>query len=121
MTDDFKDIEDIIAADDSDSDGSEKRLEVKKKKAIRKNFKKRERQNKPFDKDDYQAPSSVIPGTQKIYIKTFGCSHNMSDSEFMMGQLVEYGYVLTDEPLEADLILINSCTVKNPSQANLMR
>jgi len=57
-----------------------------------------------------------VPGTQKIYVKTFGCSHNMSDSEFMMGQLAEYGYTLVDAISEADLILINSCTVKNPSQ-----
>lgn len=57
-----------------------------------------------------------MPGTQKIYVKTFGCSHNMSDSEFMMGQLAEYGYTLVDAISEADLILINSCTVKNPSQ-----
>lgn len=45
----------------------------------------------------------------------------MSDSEFMMGQLVEYGYSLTKSVDEADLVLINSCTVKNPSQAALLR
>ena len=26
-----------------------------------------------------------VPGTQRIYVKTYGCSHNQSDSEFMMG------------------------------------
>ena len=40
----------------------------------------------------------------------------MSDSEFMMGQLAEFGYTMVDNISEADLILINSCTVKNPSQ-----
>ena len=40
----------------------------------------------------------------------------MSDSEFMMGQLAEFGYTLVDSINDADLILINSCTVKNPSQ-----
>ena len=35
---------------------------------------------------------SIIPGTQKIYIKTWGCSHNNSDSEYMAGQLAAYGY-----------------------------
>lgn len=64
---------------------------------------------------------SVIPGVQKVYIKTFGCSHNVSDSEFMMGQLVDYGYLLTDKPEESDVIVLNSCTVKNPTQAALMR
>lgn len=114
---DFKDLEDLI-----DSDASEEeveRLTDKKKKAIRKNFKKKEKQNKTIDTTNYD--TTVVPGTQKIYVKTFGCSHNMSDSEFMMGQLVDYGYTLVEDPLDADLILINSCTVKNPSQANLMR
>lgn len=113
----IRDLEDII--DSEASDDETERISDKKKKAIRKNFKKKEKQNKTIDTTIYN--TSVVPGTQKIYVKTFGCSHNMSDSEFMMGQLVDYGYTLVEEPLDADLILINSCTVKNPSQAHLMR
>ncbi|RAL54970.1 hypothetical protein DM860_013666 [Cuscuta australis] len=66
-------------------------------------------------------PSSTpkIPGTQTIYIKTFGCSHNQSDSEYMAGQLSAFGYALTDVPDEADLWLINTCTVKSPSQSSM--
>ena len=62
--------------------------------------------------------SSRVPGTQAIWLKTFGCSHNTSDAEFMAGQLHEYGYILLgDEERErAELWLINSCTVKGPSQ-----
>lgn len=59
---------------------------------------------------------SVIPGTQKIYVKTWGCAHNNSDSEYMAGQLASYGYNLTDDKRSADLWLLNSCTVKNPSE-----
>lgn len=33
-----------------------------------------------------------VPGAQAIYVKTFGCSHNQSDSEYMMGILQSYGY-----------------------------
>ncbi|XP_050125036.1 uncharacterized protein LOC126602249 isoform X2 [Malus sylvestris] len=58
-----------------------------------------------------------VPGTQTIYIKTFGCSHNQSDSEYMAGQLSAFGYPLSDNPEEADLWLINTCTVKSPSQS----
>ncbi|XP_028062453.1 threonylcarbamoyladenosine tRNA methylthiotransferase [Camellia sinensis] len=61
--------------------------------------------------------SPKIPGTQTIYMKTFGCSHNQSDSEYMAGQLSAFGYVLGDNPEEADLWLINTCTVKSPSQS----
>jgi threonylcarbamoyladenosine tRNA methylthiotransferase CDKAL1 len=113
----IRDIEDII--DSEGSDDEEKRIQEKKKKAIRKNFKKRAKQNKTIDTLEYN--TQIVPGTQKIFVKTFGCSHNMSDSEFMMGQLVDYGYTLVEDVAESDLVLINSCTVKNPSQAALMR
>ena len=112
-----RDIEDLLEGEEPDSPS---RNLAKKYNAIRKNFKKKENENRPFDKTDYDQ-TSQIPGTQKIYVKTFGCSHNISDSEFMMGQLVDYGYKLIDDPVDADLILINSCTVKNPSQEALMR
>ncbi|XP_021895969.1 threonylcarbamoyladenosine tRNA methylthiotransferase isoform X2 [Carica papaya] len=67
--------------------------------------------------DPLTPPSLKIPGTQTIYIKTFGCSHNQSDSEYMAGQLSAFGYLLADDPEEADLWLINTCTVKSPSQS----
>ena len=114
MTETFKDIEDIM-----DENLTEERLAEKELKAVRKNFKKKEQKSKLFDTE--QEYTSQVPGTQKIYVHTFGCSHNMSDSEFMMGQLVEYGYSLTRDVDEADLVLINSCTVKNPSQEALLR
>ncbi|CAN8235404.1 unnamed protein product [Cochlearia groenlandica] len=69
------------------------------------------------NRDSLAPPSMKIPGTQIIYIKTFGCSHNQSDSEYMAGQLTAFGYGLTEAPEEADLWLINTCTVKNPSQS----
>eukprot|EP00924_Labyrinthula_sp_SR-Ha-C_P001478 snap_masked-scaffold_55-processed-gene-1.29-mRNA-1 protein AED:0.03 eAED:0.03 QI:0/-1/0/1/-1/1/1/0/503 len=61
---------------------------------------------------------SVIPGTQKIFVETFGCAHNVSDGEYMSGLLQSYGYDLVrkQDMNSADLWLINSCTVKNPSE-----
>ena len=34
----------------------------------------------------------LVPGTASVWVKTFGCAHNVSDSEFMMGQLQAQGY-----------------------------
>ncbi|KAL7648424.1 UNVERIFIED_CONTAM: hypothetical protein RMT77_000330 [Armadillidium vulgare] len=62
---------------------------------------------------------SYIPGTHRIYLKTWGCSHNNSDSEYMAGQLAAYGFMITDDKFESDLWLLNSCTVKNPSEDHL--
>ncbi|XP_022099435.1 threonylcarbamoyladenosine tRNA methylthiotransferase-like [Acanthaster planci] len=69
-----------------------------------------------LDEDVVNCHKSIIPGTQKIYVKTWGCSHNNSDGEYMAGQLAAYGYQITGEPQEADLWLLNSCTVKNPAE-----
>ena len=40
---------------------------------------------------------SFIPGTHSIYIKTWGCSHNNSDGEYMAGLLGASGYTITGE------------------------
>ncbi|KAI9024693.1 hypothetical protein DFJ74DRAFT_52129 [Hyaloraphidium curvatum] len=61
-----------------------------------------------------------LPGRATIYVKTYGCSHNRSDSEVMAGLLSREGYdvVLDDDEgrEDSDLWLINSCSVKNPSE-----
>ena len=61
--------------------------------------------------------ASSVPGVAKVHVKTFGCSHNHSDSEFMAGQLGAYGYDLVTDPDDADVWVVNTCTVKNPSQS----
>jgi threonylcarbamoyladenosine tRNA methylthiotransferase CDKAL1 len=63
-----------------------------------------------------QQHQSIISGTQTVYVKTWGCSHNNSDSEYMAGQLAQFGYNLTNDKSKADVWLLNSCTVKNPSE-----
>ncbi|KAI6653167.1 Threonylcarbamoyladenosine tRNA methylthiotransferase-like [Oopsacas minuta] len=60
--------------------------------------------------------NSNIPGVGSIYLKTWGCSHNHSDAEYMAGQLASYGYTITEDKETADLWLLNSCTVKTPSE-----
>ena len=67
--------------------------------------------------EDADADAGVRPGSGKIFVHTFGCSHNHSDSEFMAGQLAAYGYDLVDKAEDADAWLVNTCTVKNPSQS----
>lgn len=44
---------------------------------------------------DVYCPSPQIPGTQTVFIKTWGCSHNSSDGEYMAGLLSNYGYKIT--------------------------
>ena len=67
------------------------------------------------------------PGSGRVWVKTFGCSHNVSDGEYMSGILANYGYEIIDEMDEEAAIMaascwvINSCTVKGPSEASVAR
>ncbi|MCK5108010.1 MAG: tRNA (N6-isopentenyl adenosine(37)-C2)-methylthiotransferase MiaB, partial [Nanoarchaeota archaeon] len=52
---------------------------------------------------------------EKIYFETYGCALNFADSEIMMGILKKEGYQITDNIDDANLIIINTCTVKGPT------
>ena len=53
---------------------------------------------------------------QKFYIETFGCSFNEADSRFISNSLKSLNYELTNEPKEANLIIINTCSVRAESE-----
>ena len=53
-------------------------------------------------------PESFI----KVYWETYGCSANQADSEMMKGLLNEAGFALTETNLDAAIVVINTCTVK---------
>lgn len=46
---------------------------------------------------------------KKVHITTLGCSKNTVDSEVLMGRLEKNGNALTDNPGEADIIILNTC------------
>jgi tRNA-2-methylthio-N6-dimethylallyladenosine synthase len=49
---------------------------------------------------------------QKLHIKTFGCQMNAYDSERMGEALGAHGYAPTDDPAEADLVILNTCHIR---------
>ncbi len=49
---------------------------------------------------------------KKLYIKTYGCQMNVYDSERMAEALGASGYVMTDAPDQADMILLNTCHIR---------
>lgn len=53
---------------------------------------------------------------QCVYIKTFGCQMNVRDSEVICGLLKKAGYRLIDIPDEADIILFNTCSVRQHAE-----
>ncbi|RYE65543.1 MAG: tRNA (N6-isopentenyl adenosine(37)-C2)-methylthiotransferase MiaB, partial [Rhizobiaceae bacterium] len=54
----------------------------------------------------------TIPNTRKVFIKTYGCQMNVYDSTRMGDALASEGYVATEEMGEADLILLNTCHIR---------
>jgi tRNA-2-methylthio-N6-dimethylallyladenosine synthase len=54
--------------------------------------------------------------TRKLYIETVGCQMNVLDSELVVGSLRRQGYELTHEPTQADVILFNTCSVRQHAE-----
>ena len=57
---------------------------------------------------------------RRIYIETYGCQMNVSDSELMFGVLGRAGYVRTDDPAEADVLLVNTCAVRDHAEQRVL-
>ena len=52
----------------------------------------------------------------KYYIETYGCQMNVYDSELVGGQLEKLGYSNTDSVENADLIFLNTCSIREKAE-----
>ena len=52
----------------------------------------------------------------RYYIETWGCQMNVLDSDKMSGALEHHGYVRTDDAAEADVVLLNTCSIREKAQ-----
>ncbi|MBS1827820.1 MAG: tRNA (N6-isopentenyl adenosine(37)-C2)-methylthiotransferase MiaB [Acidobacteria bacterium] len=53
---------------------------------------------------------------KKFYIETFGCQMNAHDSEKVIGTLIDKGYGQVESPEEADLVLYNTCSIRDKAE-----
>jgi len=53
---------------------------------------------------------------KRLYIDTVGCQMNVLDSELVIGALRRQGYDLTDSPADADVLLFNTCSVREHAE-----
>ncbi|HOK45796.1 MAG TPA: tRNA (N6-isopentenyl adenosine(37)-C2)-methylthiotransferase MiaB, partial [Bryobacteraceae bacterium] len=51
-----------------------------------------------------------------FYIETFGCQMNVHDSEKVVGTLIAQGYRQVPKPEEADLVLYNTCSIRDKAE-----
>ncbi|MET0397045.1 MAG: tRNA (N6-isopentenyl adenosine(37)-C2)-methylthiotransferase MiaB [Longimicrobiaceae bacterium] len=61
-----------------------------------------------------------MPEQKKAYIETYGCQMNISDTELMHGILAESGYASTDTPEDADVILVNTCAIRDHAEQRVI-
>lgn len=57
---------------------------------------------------------------KKALVRTFGCQQNEADGERIAGELTECGYELTDSPAEADLVILNTCAVREHAENRVL-
>ncbi len=55
-----------------------------------------------------------------VYIETYGCQMNVADTELMLGHLGAHGYRRTDAPDRADVILLNTCAIREHAEARVL-
>src|SRR5262245_53830561 len=56
---------------------------------------------------------------RKYFIETFGCQMNVHDSERMAGLLEQAGFEATDDAADADVVVINTCSVRERAEEKL--
>jgi tRNA-2-methylthio-N6-dimethylallyladenosine synthase len=55
-----------------------------------------------------------------VYVETYGCQMNVSDSELMLGKLAAHGYDAVDRPDQADVILVNTCAIRDHAEQRVL-
>jgi tRNA-2-methylthio-N6-dimethylallyladenosine synthase len=55
-----------------------------------------------------------------VYIETYGCQMNVSDTELMLGRLTASGYDSVDGPDGADVILVNTCAIRDHAEQRVI-
>jgi len=58
--------------------------------------------------------------TKRLYIETYGCQMNVADTELILGVLAADGYERTDRPDEADVMLVNTCAVRDNAEQRVL-
>lgn len=58
--------------------------------------------------------------SRHVYIETYGCQMNLADSELLLGHLKASGFARTDDPGRADVILLNTCAIREHAEERVV-
>lgn len=65
------------------------------------------------------ASGNNLANSRKVFVKTYGCQMNVYDSQRMADSLAAEGYVTTDSPDDADMVLLNTCHIREKASEKL--
>src|SRR4051812_47961167 len=66
-----------------------------------------------------RSPAYPAGVTRKYHLRTYGCQMNEHDSERIAGLLEAEGMVFTDDPAQADVVVLNTCTIRENADNKL--
>ena len=81
---------------------------------------------KPLEKNPTQYNGEVLEqpqteGARKLYIESYGCQMNFSDSEIVASILSKEGFSTTTSLEEADLVLVNTCSIREKAEQTVRK
>src|SRR3954466_9612996 len=65
-------------------------------------------------------PPAVAEGAPKVYVETYGCQMNVADSDLIGSVLAEAGYATAERADEADVIVVNTCAVREKAEERVI-
>jgi tRNA-2-methylthio-N6-dimethylallyladenosine synthase len=57
---------------------------------------------------------------KRLYLETYGCQMNVADSELLLGVFAQQGYIQVDSPEGADVLLVNTCAVRDNAEQRVI-
>lgn len=72
--------------------------------------------------DDDSSDAALVSGTahKRVFLETFGCQMNVLDSELVRDQLITLGYRFVPRAEDADIVLYNTCAVRDQSEQKVL-
>jgi tRNA-2-methylthio-N6-dimethylallyladenosine synthase len=67
-----------------------------------------------------EAVERVSQRGRRVFLETYGCQMNLADSELVGGVLRRHGYVKTVDPADADVILLNTCAIREHAEERVL-
>ena len=64
---------------------------------------------------------NAAPTQRKLYIESYGCQMNFSDSEIVTSIMIDLGYGTTSNYHEADVIFLNTCSIRDNAEVKVRK